>query len=130
MADPSGEVERKRVTRDVGVPAVGDLLEHAPRATLAFVDVETVDLVPVRPHCSGERYFFAVATGTAADLDHREVVLVLDDGAYWFELRGISVRGTASRAEPPVSERPPRLEWYEVAPRRVLAWDYATLHEE
>lgn len=119
-----------RVTRDVDLHAVDVLLQHAAHATLAFVDGEAVDLLPVRPRFSDDRHFFGVSARAAPDLDRREVVLLLDDGAYWFELRGISVRGTASRTEPPVSGEPSHLAWYVITPRRTLAWDYGTLHEE
>jgi hypothetical protein len=130
VADHRADGRVKHVTRDVEVHAVGDLLEHAPRATLAFVDGDAVDLLPVRSRLSDARHFFGVSARTAPDLDRHEVVLILDGGAYWFELRGISVRGMASRTEPPPSDEPQRVVWYVITPRRTLAWDYASLHEE
>ncbi len=53
--------------------------------------------------------------------------MTVDDGPYWFELRGISVRGVARRGEAPPSRPEAGLTWYALEPRRVLAWDYAAL---
>jgi hypothetical protein len=122
--------ETKRVTRDVAVSAVHDLLDHPPRATVAFVDGGAVDLLPARARCSADTHRFGVLPDTAPDLDKREVVLVIDDGPYWFELRGISVRGVATRVEPPGDGGADHLVWYAIEPRRVLAWDYGSIRWE
>lgn len=116
------------MTRDVEPAALRDLLEHPARATVAFVDRGAVDLLPVRARGGAGRHRFGVAAGAAPDLEGREVVLVIDDGPYWFELRGISVRGVARRADAPAEADP--LAWYAIEPRRVLAWDYGTIREE
>ena len=118
----------KRVTRDVEVSAVRDLLEHPPRATVAFVDGGAVSLLPARARCSASKHLFGVSSATAPDLAGREVVLVIDDGSYWFEVRGISVRGIAARVEPPSGDG--ALVWYAIEPRRVLAWDYGAIRAE
>jgi hypothetical protein len=125
--DPEGARER-RVTRDVEVSAVRDLLDHPPRATVAFVEGEAVTLLPVRARHRTGAYQFGIPAGRAGNLDTREVVLVVDDGRYWFELRGVSVRGVAARIEPP-EDTADRLEWYAITPRRVLAWDYAAIRK-
>jgi hypothetical protein len=118
-----------RVTRDVAVSAVSDLLDHPRRATVAFVDGDTVALLPVTAHCHADSYLMAIPAGSPPTLEHREVVLVIDDGPYWFELRGISVRGVAARAAPPAPAAA-GLAWYAIEPRRVLAWDYGAIREE
>lgn len=117
----------QRVTRDVEPSAVRDLLEDALRATVAFVDHGTVELVPVRSRMSGDTDAFAVRAGDAPDLAGREVVFLRDDGAYWFELRGISLRGIARRIGAREPGEAGGLAWYAVEPRRVIAWDYATI---
>lgn len=119
-----------RVTRDVAVSAVPDLLDHPPRATVAFVDGGAVDLLPARARCRGDTHLFGVLPDAAPDLQNCEVVLVIDDGPYWFELRGISVRGVAARVEPPGDGGAERLVWYAIEPRRVLAWDYGSIRWE
>jgi len=113
----------RRVTRDVEPDAMRDRLGGLPRATVTFGDSEAVDLVPVRSRCDGGRYRFAVLTADAPNLEGREVVLLMDGGSYWFELRGFSVRGVARREVAAAGS----LTWYAVVPGRVLAWDYATI---
>ncbi|MGH7893215.1 MAG: hypothetical protein ACREQL_01020 [Candidatus Binatia bacterium] len=119
----------RHVTRDAEVSAVGDLLNDPPRATVAFVERDAVDALPVRARFAGGRHLFGVVAG-APDPGGREVLLVMDGGAYWFELRGISVRGPAERVDPPGPGAPERLAWYTVTPQRVLAWDYGGIREE
>ena len=87
-----------------------------PRATVAFVEREAVDLVPVQACYRGGTHVFGVVADGAPDLHHREVLLVLDAGAYWFELRGVSVRGVAERVESPGAGSSERLVWYAVTP--------------
>jgi hypothetical protein len=87
----------QRVTRDVEPSALKDLLEHPPRATVAFVDRDEADVLPVRARFRADTYRFGVLPEVATDLENREVVLVIDHGPYWFELRCISVRGLMVR---------------------------------
>jgi hypothetical protein len=128
----TGETRRRqaqRVTRDVEPSALTDMLEHPPRATVAFVDRDEVDVLPVQARFHADTFRFGVLPEVATDFEHREVVLVIDDGPYWFELRGISVRGLArrnNRAEPGETDA---LAWYAIEPRRILAWDYGAIRE-
>jgi hypothetical protein len=119
-----GGTDGPRVTRDVEAEALRDLLEHPPRATVAFVHDGGPDALPARAHLTGAPRF-AVAADATPDLDGREVVLVVDDGPYWFQLRGISVRGTARRLAEPPAGAAANLAWYAIEERRRLAWDYA-----
>ena len=130
MASEIGGNARRRVTRDVEPRALRDLLEHPLRATVAFVDRDTVELLPVRARFNSETHRFGVLPGAAPDLDDLEVVLVIDDGPYWFELRGISVRGIAKRIDRPEPGDTGGHAWYSIEPRRMLAWDYGTVREE
>jgi hypothetical protein len=118
------------VTRDVDPAALGDLLAQPPRAAIAFVENEEVTILPARTRIVDGDHQFGVEAAVTPDLAGREVVLIRDDGPYWFALRGISVRGTAARAAMPPGARAQRLVWYAVAPSRVIAWDYGTLREE
>ena len=128
MADPA--LTARRVTRDVEPSAMGRLLEDPPRATVAFVEREAVEVLPAKAWCRGGMHLFAVRSDGATDLDGRDVVLLIDGGAYWFELCGISVRGVAKRANSAAVEGADPLRWYAVVPRRVLAWDYDAVREE
>ncbi len=93
-----------RVTRDVEPEALRGLLDDPPRATVGFVHDGVPDLLPAVVRV-GDGHRFAV-DAAAPDLDGCEVVLVVDDGPYWFQLRGISIRGRARRVpQPPGATR-------------------------
>jgi len=118
-----------RVTRDVEPSTLEDLLEHPPRATVAFINRDQAEVVPARAQCRAGTYRFGVLPELTTDLENREVVVVIDDGQYFFELRGISVRGLARRiyrAEPGDEEA---LAWYVIEPRRILAWNYDAMRD-
>ena len=111
------------VTRDVELDAVRDLLARPPRASVTFLDGGGVAIVPVRARFAGDR----LAVGLPADgpdLAGREVVVLIDDGPWWFRLRGASFRGVARR-----EAEAEGLVWWTVEPRRVLAWDYGAIRE-
>jgi hypothetical protein len=120
----------RRVTRDVDPATMRDLLDRPPRATVAFVDGGGAVVLPARVQFEGDRRLFAVAADAAPALDRREVVLVIDDGPYWFQLRGVSVRGVAGRVDAPPGAAAAPLAWYAVDTRRLLAWDYGAVREE
>lgn len=130
MVETQRERSGRRVTRDVEPSALRDLLDNPSRATVAFVDGDAVDLLPVRVRLSMETYLFGVPADASPDLNNREVVLVVDAGPYWFELRGVSVRGMAKRADSPGQGEGGRFVWYAIDPRRILAWDYGAIREE
>jgi hypothetical protein len=113
-----------RVTRDVDVTALGSLLARPPTASVAYATDAGVELVPARAVVDGDVYSFGIAPDAAGDLDGREVVLTIEDGSYWFELRGVAVRGRARRAG---SSAAGGLVWHEIEAGRVLAWDYGAL---
>jgi hypothetical protein len=129
MTRESGRVAAHAVTRDVEPSTLNDLLEHPPRATIAFIDRQQVDVQPVRARHRGDTYRFGVLSEVAKDLENREVVLVIDDGPYFFELRGISVRGLARRIDGAEPGETDALAWYAIDPRRILAWNYAAIRE-
>jgi hypothetical protein len=56
-------------------------------------------------------------------------VVVIDDGPYFFELCGISVRGVARRIDRAEAGEADALAWYVIEPRRILAWDYDAMRE-
>lgn len=130
MTSNSRGVAEKRVTRDVDPMVLRDLLQRPPRATVTFVDNDAADLLPASARFDAGTYLFGVPTDIAPKLENREVVLVIDEGPYWFELRGISVRGVARGVNPPAHGRVEGLAWYAIEPRRVLAWDYGEIREE
>ena len=129
MTSENGRTAARRVTRDVEPSALQDLLEHPSRASVAFINRDQTDVLPVEVRYRADTYQFGVLFEVATDLENREVVLVIDDGPYWFELRGISVRGTARRIDRAEPGEPEALAWYAIEPRRILGWDYGALRE-
>jgi hypothetical protein len=106
-----------RVTRRVGVDDLPDLLAAPPRACLAYRDGAGVQAAPVGFRFESGRYLVAPGTGPRlGDL----VELLVDDGKWFFDLRGLRVRGRLAEAADP--------GWYELVPDKVVAWDYGTLH--
>jgi hypothetical protein len=61
---------------------------------------------------------------------HSKVALTIDEGWYWFELRAVCIRGVVMPANPPPDGVVANLDWFEVIPKSVTAWDYGTLREE
>jgi hypothetical protein len=82
-----------------------------------------VAIVPVRARFVGDQPLVRLPAG-GPDLAGREVVVLVDDGPWWFWLRGASFRGVARR-----DAEAEGVVWWAVAPRRVLAWDYGTIRE-
>lgn len=58
----------------------------------------------------------------------QEVVLLIDEGIYYFDLRAIYIRGQVKPTEAPKGA-PADCVWLEVAPTKTVAWDYGTLRE-
>jgi hypothetical protein len=119
-----------RATQRVAPGDLDRLLAHPPRAAMAFLDGERIAPVPVAYCRQSGRHRVAVAREAlpAAGPPERAVLLI-DDGRYWFELRAVTLRGRLVAAPPPPDAEPDRV-WFELVPDRVVAWDYATLHEE
>jgi len=58
----------------------------------------------------------------------QEVVLLVDEGVHFFDLRAIYIRGRVKPAEAP-NGAPAGRTWFEVIPLKTVAWDYGTLRE-
>lgn len=116
-----------RVTRRVPAEAVGDLLAAAPRASLAFPTANGIDAAPVAFRFRAGRYWvgFSVEASLTVPAAGDEAELVIDDGRWFFDLRGLRVRGHLLRPE---QSPDGAATWFELSPERVIAWDYATLH--
>jgi hypothetical protein len=56
------------------------------------------------------------------------VVLLVDEGVYFFDLCAVYVRGHAQPAEPPIGAHAGHT-WFELIPLKTVAWDYGTLRE-
>ncbi len=119
----------KHVTRDIDPVEAQDLLERVPRASLAFTGEHGPYAQPAALVWRDGRYFVGmVATTSSTPVADQEVVLLVDEGIQFFDLRAIYVRGHIKPVDPPV-DAPADRAWFEVIPLKTVAWDYGTLHE-
>src|SRR5262249_27439220 len=108
---------------------VRDLLEHVPRACVSFVSDEGPQVELVTLVAKDDCYLVGMRPDAASRPSvEYEVVLLVDDGVQFFDLRAIYVRGHVG---------PPReveglagdFVWFAVQPTRIAAWDYARMRE-
>ncbi len=119
----------KRVTRDIDPSAVQDLLERVPRACISFACDRGPQAQPVVLVLDDGCYLVGIPKD--ADPQPRsgqEVVLLIDEGIHFFDLRAIYIRGHVSPAEAP-RDGSAGHTWFEVVPLKTVAWDYGTLRE-
>ncbi len=119
----------KQVTRNIDFSSALDLLKRVPRACLAYAGDHGPNALPVSLRWQDERYLISLPR----DIEQRlttgqEVVLLVDEGIYYFELRAIYVRGHVQPAEAPMNA-PAGQTWLEVVPIKTVAWDYGMMRE-
>jgi hypothetical protein len=119
----------KRITLNIDAVEARELLTHPPRACVAFVGADGPQAEPVTVLFNGDGYLVGMPTMAASHLTAGdEVVLVVDDGVQFFDLRAVYVRGHVR----PVHEVEGLASdpfWFEVQPTRTVAWDYAHIRE-
>ena len=119
----------KRITRDIDPVEAHDLLERVPRASLAFASDDGPYAQPIDLVWRDGRYFVGLsASGRLQPAIDQEVVLLVDEGVQFFDLRAIYLRGRVKPVETPPNA-PTGRSWFEVIPLKTVAWDYGTLHE-
>jgi hypothetical protein len=126
-----------RVTRDIDPAEARDLLERVPRACLSFVDPDNSSRPTAEPVAfvlQDERYFVGIRPGTMLPSIGDEVVLLIDEGLQFFDLRAIYIRGRLSSAaaeslEIHLAVVASGTAWFEVVPTKVVAWDYGRMRE-
>lgn len=119
----------KRVTLNTDLVEARDLLERVPRACAAFVSDQGPQVEPVAVLFKDDRYLVGMPPSAAGYLTaHQEVVLLVDDGVQFFDLRAIYVRGHVHPLGG-VEVVAGDLFWFEVQPTRAVAWDYARIRE-
>jgi hypothetical protein len=122
-------VRVKRISLNIDPAEARDLLERVPRACIAFTSDDGPRAEPVTLRFKDDRYLVGMPSITASHLSlHEEVVLLVDDGVQFFDLRAIYVRG---HVRPLVGLRglAGDFSWFEVQPTRTVAWDYARIRE-
>ncbi len=119
----------KQVTRNIDPGDAQDLLEQVPRACLSFATDHGPYVQPVRLLWYAGRYLISISEDSGLmPAPDQEVVLLVDGGIYYFQLRAIYVRGQAQPAEAPNDATAGRA-WFEVVPIKTVAWDYGKLRE-
>lgn len=122
---------RRRATRRVPAEDLRGLLEAAPRANIAFRSGDGIQAAPVAFRFQAERYWIGIpTTETGPLLGPGEVVkLLIDEGRWFFQLRGLWVRGHTAAADRVPEGATGSLAWLELVPQKVVAWDYGRLRE-
>ena len=119
----------KQVTRDVDPADMRDLLQRAPRACVSFAASQGPQAQPVSLRWQEGHCLIGIpAEAEEQPASGQEVVLLVDEGLYYFELRAIYIRGQVKAAEAPV-DAPTGQKWFEVVPSKTVAWDYGRLRE-
>ena len=120
----------KQVTRDIDPDSARDLLERVPRACLCFASDHGPQAQPIVLVWQDGRYLVALLE----DADHQpgsgqEVVLLIDEGVHFFDLRALYIRGQIKQASAPSEATAANCTWIEVVPLKTVAWDYGMLRE-
>jgi hypothetical protein len=119
----------KRVTRDIDPVDAQDLLERVPHACLAFASDHGPHAQPIASIWQDGRYLAGIPekADLRPDVD-QEVVLLIDEGVQFFDLRAIYIRGRVKPVDAPNTTAAGRV-CFEVIPLKTVAWDYGTLRE-
>ena len=120
----------KRVTRNIDPGSARDLLERVPRACLCFASDNGPQAQPIVLVWYDGRYL----TGLPRNAEQRpssgqEVVLLIDEGIHFFDLRALYIRGQVKQASAPTEAPAADCTWFEVVLLKTVAWDYGMLRE-
>ena len=116
----------KRVTRAVQPEDLRELLEHPPRATLAFVRDAAIQAIPVAFKFDARRYLIGLPEDFAPPTGR--VKLLVDDGPWYFDLRGVWARGALTPCERPADAGEGQ-SWFELTPEKTAAWHYGSMRK-
>ncbi len=103
-----------------------DLLRCPARACLGFAVADRPWIEPVAFVFHDGHYLVSLETGSRAPEDGTEVVLVVDEGRLFFELRAVYIRGKATHIR---DESEDARVWVEVLPTNTTSWDYGRMRE-
>jgi hypothetical protein len=118
-----------RVTRNIDPDDARDLLVRVPRACLTFAGDHGPQAQPSRLLWRDGRYLVGITGHTDQQpCFGQEVVLLVDEGVHFFDLRAIYIRGRVQPAEP-LLDAPAGHTWFEIVPLKIVAWDYGALRE-
>lgn len=121
----------KRISRAARPEELNNLLEHPPRASIAFNNDGVIEAAPAAFRFRDGRYWIGVRCsdiGSVPRADDR-VRLLIDEGRYHTELRGMWVRGRIVPSEQGLEGASKDVDWFEVQPDKVVGWNYGAMRE-
>jgi hypothetical protein len=119
-----------RVTQRLPADALPDLLDHPRRAALAVASPTGPVCLPVLVRCEGDALLVGVDAALLPEGPAPERgTLLVDAGAYWFQLRAIVRRGSLTGLDRSDRDDDAR-QWFAFETRSQIAWDYGRLHRE
>jgi hypothetical protein len=107
-----------RVTRTASEEGLFDLVERPPRAYLAYVRDGRVEAVPVLARRAEDVWLIH----GAQVLPPGRAMLLIDDGVYYFELRGLRYPGVLMSPEAGHDEQ-------RFLPDKAIGWHYGTMRK-
>jgi hypothetical protein len=121
----------RRITHAVDPEKMRGLLERVPRACMAFADAGIADVVPVEFRLQEGRYWIGISGGGSGPVRGADepVKLLVDEGMYYFDMRGIWIRGRLLFSEERPDAGSPALNWFQLVPEKFVAWDFGAMRE-
>ena len=114
------------ITRAATLDDSADLLARVPHANLAFATPAGIDATPVAFRYFDGHYWIGLPRGEETPTLGTHAMLLIDDGVFYFDLRGVRVRGTLrDAATPPALDN--RLRWLDLEPLKINAWHYGSM---
>ena len=114
------------ITRAATLTDLDELLDRVPHANLAFEAADGIEAIPVGFRRIDGRLWVGLPSTHGRPSVGSQVMLLIDDGWYYFELRGLRVRGILRDTPAPRILRR-ALRWLELAPIKVNAWNYGSM---
>jgi hypothetical protein len=105
----------KRTTRAATEQSLPDLVAQPPRAHMSFVRDGSIEALPVA--CWRDRDCWVIRA--AMPVPSGRAMLVIDDGVYYFDLRGLRYPGLV---EAPLDSGEQRF-----VPEKAIGWDYGSM---
>ena len=120
----------RRITNAVDPERMQELLERVPRACVAFNNAGIVELVPVEFRFQEGLYWIGMSgeSGRTPGPDD-PVKLLIDEGMYYFDMRGIWIRGRTLLSEERPEGGSAELSWLQLVPEKFVAWDFGAMRE-
>lgn len=104
-----------------------DLLRNPARACLGFTSPEGPRIEPAALRYRDDRYLVGLDEHAMVPDEGAEVVLVVDEGRLFFELRAVYLRGQSTHVREKSEDG---RTWIEVLPTKITSWDYGQMRSD